>query len=107
VFADAFGEEKLLRDHAFSQFLCALRGGESCVSFLSYPHESIASWWARTEFPANFSRFVIENQIRNAPGRFAPKNCAWRPHVSFETRQNEDVIVVRRFLAEFLIDADW
>jgi hypothetical protein len=58
-------------------------------------------------FPQIFRRFVTENQIRNAPGRFAPINSVWRPLVSFETRQNGDAIVRRRFLAEFLIDADW
>jgi hypothetical protein len=54
VFADAFGEEKLLRDHAFSQFLCTLRGFESYDRFLVFPHESIASERVRTGFRGKF-----------------------------------------------------
>jgi hypothetical protein len=61
----------------------------------------------KQNLPQIFRRFVTENQTPNVPGRFASKKRVWRTRVSFEIRQIEDAIVVRRFLAEFLIDADW
>jgi hypothetical protein len=61
----------------------------------------------KLKFPQIFRRFVTESQIWNTPGRLAPKNRAGCPHIGFETRQNEDAIVVRRFHPEFSIDADW
>jgi hypothetical protein len=60
----------------------------------------------KLKFPQIFRRFVTESQIWNTPGRLAPKNRAGCPHIGFETRQNEDAIVVRRFHPEFSIDAD-
>jgi hypothetical protein len=42
VLANAFGEEKLFRDHAFSQFLCTLRECEDGDFRKTFPHESIA-----------------------------------------------------------------
>jgi hypothetical protein len=42
VLANAFGEEKLLRDHAFSQFLCTLREFQDGDFRKTFPHESIA-----------------------------------------------------------------
>jgi hypothetical protein len=55
----------------------------------------------KLNFPQIFQPFVTGNQTPNAPGCFEPKKRVWRPPVSFETRQIEDAIVVRRFLAEF------
>jgi hypothetical protein len=43
MFTYALGEEKLLRDHAFAQFLCSLRGVEMTVFCSTFPHEFIAS----------------------------------------------------------------
>jgi hypothetical protein len=107
VFADAFGEEKLLRDHAFSQFRCASVRVEFVADFLCTRMSLSHLGGRKQNLPQIFRRFVTENQTPNAPGRFASKKSVWRTHVSFEIRQIEDAIVVRRFLAEFLIDADW
>jgi hypothetical protein len=42
VFAYALGEKNLLRDHAFSQFLCVLREVGIRCFYRTFPHEFIA-----------------------------------------------------------------
>jgi hypothetical protein len=67
VFTNALGEEKLLRDHAFSQFLCCLRRVEDCDSRTGVPHEFIASGRVGTEFPA--ISFSVDKARRGGAGR--------------------------------------
>jgi hypothetical protein len=42
VFTNALGEEELLRDHAFSQFLCTLRGILKMADFLKRSRMSLS-----------------------------------------------------------------
>ncbi|MGA8044606.1 MAG: hypothetical protein WCA37_17560 [Terracidiphilus sp.] len=49
MFAYTLGEEKLLRDHALSQFLCILRDLFSPDNFAVFPHECIAFSPMKTE----------------------------------------------------------
>jgi hypothetical protein len=60
VFAYTLGKKQLLRDHAFSQFLCVLREIDA-RGFIQYPHEFIVSGRVKEAFP------VFSSHVYTAP----------------------------------------